>query len=149
MDKGEVPEPVVLERDEALLARLDPEDRESFQGINVLQTARVWSRFKEEVLPALRIADNDFLDNTLGQDVPFKFEIDRPDRPFTRPALFLMGRQDWAVGYRDQWRFLECYPRASYVVLDKAGHNLQIEQDALFGALVREWLERVAAETAA
>jgi len=58
----------------------------------------------------------------------------------------LMGRQDCSVGYRDQWRLLENYPRASFAVLDKAGHNLQIEQDVLFAALVKEWLERVEAE---
>jgi hypothetical protein len=28
-------------------------------------------------------------------------------------------------------------------VLDRAGHNLQIEQEALFNALVNEWLDRV------
>jgi hypothetical protein len=39
--------------------------------------------------------------------------------------------------------FLECHPRATFVVLDGAGHNLQIEQDSLFAALVREWLRRV------
>jgi pimeloyl-ACP methyl ester carboxylesterase len=31
------------------------------------------------------------------------------------------------------------------VILDKAGHNLQIEQDTLFQALVKEWLNRVLA----
>jgi hypothetical protein len=30
-------------------------------------------------------------------------------------------------------------------VLDAAGHNLQIEQDALFESLVKEWLSRVEA----
>jgi len=28
-------------------------------------------------------------------------------------------------------------------VLDRAGHNLQIEQEDLFNALVNEWLDRV------
>ncbi len=32
------------------------------------------------------------------------------------------------------------------MILDKAGHNLQIEQDVLFNAMVKEWLERVRAE---
>ncbi|CAM02087.1 hypothetical protein SACE_2808 [Saccharopolyspora erythraea NRRL 2338] len=38
------------------------------------------------------------------------------------------------------------YPRASFAVLDVAGHNLPIEQPELFGALVLEWLDRVTAE---
>ena len=32
------------------------------------------------------------------------------------------------------------------MILDKAGHNLQIEQDVLFTAMVKEWLGRVQAE---
>jgi hypothetical protein len=31
-------------------------------------------------------------------------------------------------------------------VLDRAGHNLQIEQSRLFTALVHEWLDRVEEE---
>ncbi|MET8349477.1 MULTISPECIES: hypothetical protein [unclassified Micromonospora] len=38
------------------------------------------------------------------------------------------------------------YPRATFAVLDVAGHNLQIEQPRLFDALMHEWLDRGAAE---
>ncbi|MFC4336360.1 alpha/beta fold hydrolase [Salininema proteolyticum] len=31
----------------------------------------------------------------------------------------------------------------TFAVLDMAGHNAQIEQPELFGALMREWLGRV------
>jgi pimeloyl-ACP methyl ester carboxylesterase len=41
---------------------------------------------------------------------------------------------------------LDNYPRASYVVLDKAGHNLQIYQEKLFGGIVNEWIDRVMVE---
>ena len=33
-----------------------------------------------------------------------------------------------------------------FAVLDVAGHNLQFERPELFGALVRDWLDRVAGE---
>jgi len=147
VQKGEVPELLVLERDGALLASLSQKERDQFEGLTVLQNARVWARFKEEILLALEIADNEFLDNTLGRNVPFGFDVDRPDQPYLKPTLMLMGRQDCATGYRDIWKLIENYPRASFAVLDKAGHNLQIEQDVLFGELVKEWLDRVAAET--
>ena len=38
---------------------------------------------------------------------------------------------------------MEKYPRATFAVLDLAGHILQIEQESLFNALVNEWLDRV------
>ena len=47
------------------------------------------------------------------------------------------------MGYRDLWRTVEEYPRATYAVLDLAGHNLQIEQPALFNSLIENWLERI------
>ena len=38
---------------------------------------------------------------------------------------------------------LERFPRATYAVLDRAGHELPYAQDRLFDALVIEWLDRV------
>ena len=55
----------------------------------------------------------------------------------------MVGRQDHVSGYREQWDVLENYPRATFVVLDRAGHRLQIEQPELFDALVDEWFDRV------
>lgn len=47
------------------------------------------------------------------------------------------------VGYKDAWNVLDNYPRATFAVLDKSGHNLQIEQAELMNSLVIEWLDRV------
>ncbi|MHB1684992.1 MAG: alpha/beta fold hydrolase [Bacilli bacterium] len=63
--------------------------------------------------------------------------------PFDKPALIITGRQDTSVGYVDSWNILDNYPRATFAVLDRAGHNLQIEQPNLFHALISEWLDRV------
>jgi pimeloyl-ACP methyl ester carboxylesterase len=66
-------------------------------------------------------------------------------RVYERPALIVAGRQDSVTGYAEQYTLLPHYPRATYAVLDVAGHNLQLEQPGLFAALVNEWLDRVAA----
>ena len=138
----------VLERDETLLGSLSEEERSSFtgKGLNATQNRRIWERFKEEILPGLRLADKSFLGNCLSQQVPYSFDVDALGSPYRKPALFLAGRQDSVVGYRDLWKIIGMYPRASFVLLDKAGHNLQIEQDVLFTATVKEWLDRAAAE---
>jgi len=47
------------------------------------------------------------------------------------------------VGYSDAWRRIEHYPRASFAVLDAAGHNILSEQDDLCAALVADWLRRI------
>ncbi len=47
------------------------------------------------------------------------------------------------MGYKDAWDILDNYPRGTLAVLDRAGHNLQLEQVELFNCLVNEWLDRV------
>jgi pimeloyl-ACP methyl ester carboxylesterase len=135
----------VLEEDETLLNSLSEEDRTYFkaEGINVIQNKRVWERFKKEVLPGLKIADTAFLEKYQGS---LSFDVDALEKPYAKPTLMLAGRQDSIVGYRNLWSILELYPRASFVILDKAGHALQIEQDNLFSKTVKNWLDRVSSE---
>lgn len=135
----------VLERDNALLESLTEEERKYFEGkgINTIQNKRVWERFKTEVLPGLKMADRSFLENCRE---PLSFNVDAFEKPFLKPTLMLAGRQDSIVGYRGIWKLLDLYPRASFVLLDKAAHNLQIEQEHLFTETVKEWLNRVTIE---
>ena len=67
------------------------------------------------------------------------------DPRFERPACFVLGRQDASVGWRDALRLAERYPRASFHIIDAAGHNLQVEQAGLFGAAFCGWLGEVEA----
>ncbi|MDQ0092049.1 pimeloyl-ACP methyl ester carboxylesterase [Paenibacillus anaericanus] len=135
----------VFDRDDILLNSLTLEDKNYFvsEGINAIQNKRVWERFNEEILPGLKIADHSFLENYLGQRVSFSFNVDALEKPFMKPTLMLTGRQDSIVGYNALWKIIEMYPRASFVLFDRAGHNLQIEQDTLFTETVKEWLYRV------
>jgi pimeloyl-ACP methyl ester carboxylesterase len=45
--------------------------------------------------------------------------------------------------YKDAWSILENFPRATFAVLDRAGHSLQIEQEEIFNSLINEWISRV------
>jgi pimeloyl-ACP methyl ester carboxylesterase len=62
---------------------------------------------------------------------------------YPHPVLILAGRQDATAGYRGPWELLDHYPRATFAMLDRAGHALLHEQPGLVHALVTEWLERV------
>ena len=72
------------------------------------------------------------------------FPLVPPTGSFDGPTLVVTGRQDSITGYADAWRLLGRWPRATFVVLDRAGHNLHIKQPTLLDALVTEWVERVA-----
>jgi pimeloyl-ACP methyl ester carboxylesterase len=141
---GEVPEKTVLERDEAFLEALSGKERSYFEYITIVQTGKVWNNFRDNIYDALLNQDKEFLNNVL--DGAFSYDIDSQEKVFDKPSLILAGRQDTEVGYKDQLRLLDKYPRASFAILDKAGHNLQIEQEKLFVDLVTEWIERVLAE---
>jgi pimeloyl-ACP methyl ester carboxylesterase len=137
-----VPEKVTLTEDAALLAGLDPGEAEGFAFAAVVQNQKHWERYRREFLPGLLAHDPQFFARLLDQSA-FSFDVDAPSEPFVKPTLILAGKQDHISGYREQWDILENYPRATFVVLDRAGHRLQIEQEALFNSLVNEWLDRV------
>ena len=61
----------------------------------------------------------------------------------TTGTLFLLGRQDSSLEYRDAWKIIKNYQRATFAILDTAGNILQIEQEDLFNSLTNDWLNRV------
>lgn len=83
------------------------------------------------------------MENIDANGYDFSFDVDNLEEKFNKPTLMLLGRQDSSVGYKDAWNILDKYPRVTFAVLDRAGHNLHIEQEELFNSLVNEWLERV------
>lgn len=149
LEKAErtVPERQVLRPDPELLDSLD-DDRlaQEFADGAVVQTLDTLRRFRDEILAGLDLADTAAMAR-----IKERWELaEHPpegDGQFDRPSLILTGRQDDSAGYVEQFALLPYYPRATYAVLDVAGHNLQIEQPALFDALMLEWLDRVAAES--
>jgi pimeloyl-ACP methyl ester carboxylesterase len=137
-----VPEKVTLVEDPTLLTQLTPNEAEGFAFGAVVQNRKNWERFRREWLPGILTHDPHFFGQLLNHPA-FSFDVDARSEPFVRPTLILTGKQDYISGYRDAWDILENCPRATFVVLDRAGHRLQIEQERLFNALVNEWLDRV------
>ncbi|MGL1890580.1 MAG: alpha/beta hydrolase [Spirochaetaceae bacterium] len=55
--------------------------------------------------------------------------------------MIIVGKQDSVVGYTDAVNILKHYPKATYKLVDGAGHNLQIERPEFFKDITRSWLE--------
>ena len=142
--KRDLPAQRVLCRDGLDFTGLSVADEGSFGEIAVIQTQDKLEAWKKSILPGIAVADNPFV-SRLEKNYEFSFDITRPPRPFMNPALFLLGRQDNICGYRDAWRTLENYPRATFAVLDRAGHCLGpgMEEEQLYMALAANWLDRV------
>jgi len=139
--KLQLPQHLVVHEDLAFLAALKPDEQDMKEFI-VAQSMDVLTTSRQFINPAVEIADQEFL-GRLNQQRAFSFDVDALPAPFPAPTLILAGRQDNWVGYREAYKLLDNYPRASFAVLDRAGHALSSEQKTLFRALANEWLDRV------
>ena len=119
---------------------------DEFRDYFTVQTAETLDRYKRYVEPAARLVDQSGLAR-VGE----RWELTPPGElaPYRRPTLLVTGRQDSTVGYARAGELLEHYPRATFAVLDRAGHALPHEQPELLRALVTEWLERVREQASA
>ena len=45
---------------------------------------------------------------------------------------------------KDQFDLMEKYTNATFIAVEKAGHNLQIEQPEIFESVVKSWMRRYA-----
>lgn len=109
---------------------------------NQVVTENVGALEYARIINAISSGEAAFLER-LWKNRRFSFDVESPSQPFEAPSLFILGRQDHLVGYRRQWNLLENYPRATFAVLDGAGHLVWGERTTLCEALVRDWLDRV------
>jgi len=137
----QVPDHVVLHSSGNLSGILSADDETEFRNYLVVQTPETLRRYQDVVAPGAALADQPALERIFER---WELRQTLEAAPaFMAPALILMGRQDSTVGYADQWRLIEHYPRATFAVLDRAGHALPHEQGGLLNALMGEWLDRV------
>lgn len=140
--KRALPQHVTLVENPTLLSELEPNEVEFFEQLVVVQSRKLLEWKRADFDPAVEIADTEFLAK-LRENYAFSFDVDVLPEPLDKPTLIVVGRQDSVVGYRDAWSVIENYPRATFVVLDRAGKLLEVEQEDLLNVLVNEWLDRV------
>jgi pimeloyl-ACP methyl ester carboxylesterase len=141
-----------LWREAARAEGASEDDIEAYEAHAVSKSLYAFRRFRDEVLVGIRAARLGALARRLGGSEAFSFDHmgrRKPgaapdegafDLPFDRPACFFLGRQDASVGWSDALRLAARYPRASYYVVDGAGHNAQHEAPEAFAAAFRAWL---------
>jgi pimeloyl-ACP methyl ester carboxylesterase len=142
-ENTKLPPRTVLVKGELVGADLQPLERSLVENVLVVQSAEAIEILREVVVPAWRIADPVLLEK-LSASYTLSFEEDMRTQRCDCPTLFLMGRQDHSTGYQNVWSVIENYPRASFAVLDRAGHAIgAIEQVDLCLSLIKDWLDRV------
>jgi pimeloyl-ACP methyl ester carboxylesterase len=142
-----VPEKRVLYEELGFSDQLE-EGQEWMADYLVVQEKYRLERFLKYTLPCIENMDVEFMERLEKSGSGLSFDVTTLDRSFEYPTLIVTGRQDNVIGYRDAWSTLEAYPRATFAVLDRAGHFLGLaEQRDLFSTLVCDWLDRVGEAT--
>ncbi|MBU3174903.1 alpha/beta hydrolase [Clostridium estertheticum] len=131
-NKRDVPQHVVLVKDNSLLSKLTIEEAEDFNSGAVVQSEEIYKRYENEIMSSVKIANSQFLQILQQNGYAFSFKVDKLNNKFNKPVLILLGKQDDCAGYKDSWSILENFKRATFAVLDMAGHNLQIGQPKVF-----------------
>ena len=144
LNNGTLPEEDILFKSMEL--DLENPDEKEYAEYAVIVTPEGFERYKNEIQSGIKAADSAFLFNG-----GFSGSVPRLDNlyktlKFDKPACIITGRQDNAAGYSYANQLLDGFPRATFAVLDCAGHNLQIESaaaSAVFEQLIRDWIWRV------
>lgn len=137
-----LPQQQVMNHDPALLATLSAADAESYCELAVFQSKDNWQRFQRAALPGIRAAQQVAMDK-LAQCYQLPDFSDDVFADFYQPVLIVAGKQDWVVGYRDQWELAQYLNHATYAVLDCAGHNIHLDQPHAVKSLLGAWSKQI------
>jgi uncharacterized protein YndB with AHSA1/START domain len=107
------------------------------------QDTRAIQRLPAEFAIGFERANRPFLEKLRQEGYSFSFDPDDLPHTFESPTLIIAGRQDSGVGYWRAAQLIPAYPRATFAVLDRAGHGLNLEQEAIFNQLSNDWLNRI------
>lgn len=127
--------PIVI--NESLTDSLEGDEAWIMKNMVVVQSPAILNALRD-VLKVTLPSDTEFLSQLRGSP-----DVDQSLKTFEAPTLILCGRQDAVCGYRDAWQLFEKYPRATFAVLDRAGHGLGDEQTKVMSVLIDEWFDRV------
>lgn len=135
-------EPSAVFAEDAAFASLS-DDEQWMRDALVVRQQWMLAELREHDAPAYAAADYAFLERLDAAYIP-SGSAGPPGEPFTGASLVVCGRQDATTGFRGAWPLVDELPRATFAVLDLAGHQLgRLERPVLFGALVTDWLDRV------
>lgn len=141
-----LPTETIVERDDVFLASLPPAERELFAIVATRLDRPGWERFAEFLLPGWRSHDQNAAAE-LEADFLLPHWPEREGAPHRGSHLLVTGRQDAVVGWQDQPALLQYYPHMTAAVIDRAGHNPQIETPHIVRDLVGRWLDALARDS--
>ncbi|WP_057896379.1 alpha/beta fold hydrolase [Liquorilactobacillus oeni] len=112
----------------------------NFLKMNVIINDSALKKYLDETVTGLkkcnfnfvkRLRDNNFSYYQLNEEPRIK------KMPSRIPIFLLLGKHDHFVGYKEQVKLAMNFKKCNLLVLENAGHNLQIDQPELFASCVK------------
>lgn len=139
-----------LWRSKALEQLEESDSLNKYLGMAIIATPEAYEKWNNHIQPGLDVIIK-HQDSVLAYRSDLENDIKKVT--FDKPSCILVGRQDNSVycHYSQAYELVEKFPRATFAVLDGAGHILQIDREPLFRQLVIDWVDRceLSASTAA
>ena len=131
-------------KDQKFLSNLTSEEFEVLNDSLVFQTKDNWKRLQSEIMQPFMRNQTPWVENMRKKEnYSLPYDVDAVDEPYDFPTLFLMGKQDNTVGYEDAWKIFKNYTHGSYMVINGAGHALEIDQADLYHHICAHWLKQL------
>lgn len=131
----------IYRKDDVFLKTLPIPERAAFCIMNANLTEECYRRYMKDAYPSVEAnRENEFLRKTLKGS--FSFDVDKKLEKikFDGPVMILTAKHDTAVGFENQFEWINIFPHACYMVIDGAGHNVNIDQPEMFTHTVIGWL---------
>ena len=114
---------------------------DAYLSMAVVADPVAYEKWNNDIQPGLDIVNN-HPDGVLSYSPSLEEAIKLVT--FDKPSCILVGRQEGSLlcHYSKAYELIERFPRATFAVLDGAGHILQIDREPLFRQLVKDWIDR-------
>lgn len=145
-EERNLPARSIIHEDEVLLEELGTVNAGHYAQMSVLQTRANWEQFEKHVLPGVLSADLRAMAHLSKRYYLETLPVDR-DQVWKMPVLIACGMQDHIVGFKDAKALLKRYPNASFLELERAGHNVHIDQPEILAQALERWIQLLQPET--
>ena len=145
----QLPEKQFTEYDEEFMDTLPEEWRARMESWGCMMNKRVWRTFEQDIIPGLKLEVKPYTRYIVDNAYKHTYEEDKENGfkniKFDKPSLWITGKQDHYVGYKDSLPYItnEQFTRSTFVALDGASHLIPNEKEDLFHLLVEDWLYRI------
>lgn len=131
-----------LDYDYQFLDTLEENMRKVFLNHTVIANEKTYQLYLEQFYSGITLANKEYVFKIL-KNYPYSFDLDEyfKNNKFTTTLTFIAGKQDIVVGYHDLFEYMKLFKNAFFYLIEKGGHNLQIEQVQEYYYLVNMWLK--------